>query len=83
MELTKYINGEPVTIWVDKEYYEYIKEIAKRNLGKDKEDDELAIEYEIIDYLEDEFQEEYENQKEQSNDYYSEINSWLNKQTGV
>lgn len=83
MELTKYINGEPVTIWVDKEYYEYLKEIAKRNLGKDKEDDELAIYYEIIDYLEDEFQEEYENLCQEADDFYDELTHWFNSQTGV
>lgn len=89
-ELRKYMDEDWVYIEVsDKEYAEALEQ-AKKDLDIKTEDEAEEREDEIDDYIIDYFEEYFEEQLERDiqdaedqEDYYRELNSWLNKKQGV
>lgn len=87
IELTKYINDQLVSIYISKDYFDYVKEQVKKNLGIKTEEEEKDQSYEIeegiLDWFEEEFYEEYEKLQDEAEDFYNDLGHWLDNQTGV
>lgn len=88
--LSKYMYGEEVEIDVSEQEYAEALEFAIKELDiqtqEEAEEREEEINECILDYFEDYFEDRYEeikNEAQESAEFYDELKSWLNKQTGV